>query len=40
MYKIFIVLLSISIIFYSCKKNEIISIERGVVDYRFVEAGN
>ena len=36
MYKVLILLLSFSIIIGSCQKKEIISIERGVVDYRFV----
>ena len=36
MYKILILLLSFSIIIGSCQKKEIISIEKGVVDHRFV----
>ena len=36
MYKIFILILSFSIIIGSCQKKEIISIEKGVVDHRFV----
>ena len=36
MYKIFIILLSILIMFTSCKKNNPISVEKGVVDHRFV----